>query len=227
MRHAMRWILPVVLAWAAAAVHAAAPVAGKDYTEITPAQPTTDARRVVVTEFFSYGCPHCAAFAPAFAAWKKSLPADVLVERVPVSLGYQQWQPLARTYVTLVALKNIDKVDDKIFAAIHQQGVRLETEEQITRWLGTQGIDAKAFTGMYRSFGVDTQYKAGEARSREHRIPSIPTLVIDGRYLIAIEDMGTSREAHFKAQLAVANALIARAKQQHASVGAAPAKPKS
>lgn len=34
------------------------------YTPITPAQPTEDASKIEVVEFFSYGCPHCADFNP-------------------------------------------------------------------------------------------------------------------------------------------------------------------
>jgi thiol:disulfide interchange protein DsbA len=217
MRTMFRWTVPLLLLGWVALLPAAAPVAGRDYTEISPARPSSDPSRVVVTEFFSYQCPHCAAFAPNYAAWVKSLPADVQVERVPVSIGHPTWQPAARTYHALVAMNALAKVDDALFAAIHREGVRLDTEQQITRWLGTRGIDVKAFTAMYRSFSVDSQFKAGDARARDLRVPGIPALVIDGRYLMAISDRSTGRDAHFRAQLAVANELIARARQQRAA----------
>jgi len=34
-----------------------------DYDLINPPQPTTDAHKVEVREFFWYGCPHCYHFA--------------------------------------------------------------------------------------------------------------------------------------------------------------------
>jgi thiol:disulfide interchange protein DsbA len=171
---------------------------------------------VVVTEFFSYQCAHCAAFAPSFAAWVKALPADVRVERVPVSLGRPAWEPAGRAYLALVAMNSVEKVDAALFAAIHQQGVRLDTEAQITGWLGKQGIDTGAFTGMYRSFGIDAQYRSSDGKARALRVDGTPTLVIDGRYRIAIEDIGAGREQHYRTQLAVANELIAKARQQRA-----------
>lgn len=222
MRTTSRWLLTLMLGWSMFA-SAAGPVAGRDYTDIEPAQPTTDPTKIVVTEFFSYQCPHCAAFAPTLSAWIKTLPADVKFERVPVSLGRPTWQPAARAYIALASMNALAKVDDAIFSAIHRQGVRMDTEEQVASWLGTQGVDAKAFTSMYRSFGVDMQYKSAEARARAHRIPSIPAIVVDGRYLVAIEDAGPGREAHFKTQLGSVNELIAKARAQRPKPGAAPA----
>jgi protein dithiol oxidoreductase (disulfide-forming) len=201
-------LLPLLLVWTAIA-HGAAPVEGRDYTVLNPPQPTSDPSKVVVTEFFSYQCPHCAAFARPFSAWVKSLPTDVRVERMAVSIGHPQWVAAARAYPALLAMIALDKVDDAIFQAIHQQGVRLDTEAQWTSWLTSRGIDAEAFSTTYRSFGVDSQFRNAEARSRAARIPSIPTLVIDGRFLIAIADNGD-----FKSQLAMAAELIARVRQQ-------------
>jgi hypothetical protein len=78
-------------------------------------------------------------------------------------------------------------------------------------------VDTKAFTSMYRAFGTDSVYRAAQARTRDARIPSIPALLIDGRYIVAIEDMGGGgRDAHFREQLAVVNELIGRARQLHA-----------
>ena len=38
---------------------AAEPVEGKDYFKVEPPLPPADPAKVVVTEFFSYQCPHC------------------------------------------------------------------------------------------------------------------------------------------------------------------------
>lgn len=213
MRTTSRWLLPVLLGWAAL-TQAAAPVAGRDYVDVSPAQPTSEPR-ILVTEFFSYQCPHCAMFARPLATWAKTLPTDVRVERMPISLGRPAWEPVARAYLALQAMNSVAKVDEALFAAIHGQGMRFDTEAAITAWLGSHGVDAKAFTAMYHSFGVDAQVHGAETKARDLRVPSVPTLVIDGRYLIAIEDTGATREQHFREQLAVATELIARARQQH------------
>jgi len=212
MRRAIR-LLPILLSWSAL-LHAAAPVEGRDYTTLNPPQPTTDSGHLMVTEFFSYQCPHCAAFSQPFAAWTRTLPADVRVERVAVSIGHPTWEPAARAYQALLAMKVLDKVDTPFFQAIHAQGLRLDTEQQITAWLATRGIDVQAFTAMYHSFGADAQFRVAETRARDHRVPSIPVLVIDGRYMVAIEDNG-----RFSDQLAKAGELIVKARQQRTATG--------
>ncbi len=219
-------LLPVLLGWALLA-RAAAPVEGRDYEKVDPVQPTAFPAQVVVTEYFSYQCPHCALFAPTFDAWVKSLPPDVRVERVPVALGRPIWEAAARTYLVLMAMNSVEKVDAALFAAIHQQGVRMDTEAQIAAWMGKQGIDAGKFSAVYRSFSIDVQYRAADAKARNHRVGGIPTLVVDGRYRVAIGDIGAGREQHFRKQLAVVNELIAMAQRQHvpAKPGAGAGKP--
>ncbi len=85
----------------AARAAAPAPAPGRDYQLVDPPQPTTDPARVVVTEYFSYMCPHCASFAPTFSAWTKTQPADVRVERVAISLGHARWEPASSWWPTI------------------------------------------------------------------------------------------------------------------------------
>jgi protein dithiol oxidoreductase (disulfide-forming) len=61
------------------------PEAGADYLALPkPAPVDTAAGKIEVVEFFSYDCPHCNAFEPAFGAWIKRAPKDVVVKRAPV-----------------------------------------------------------------------------------------------------------------------------------------------
>lgn len=198
-----------VLALGSGSVQAAAAVEGRDFTRVELAQPTTDPKKVVVTEFFSYQCPHCYSFAKPFEAWTRSQPADVLVERVPVGLGRPAWETAARSYLVFTAMKTGPRMDDAFFDAIHRQKLRLDTEKAVTQWVATQQLDAKQFAALYKSFALDSQYKSGEALARTLKVPSIPAVVIDGRYLVAIEDRGS-----FQSQFAVVNELVARARRE-------------
>ncbi len=204
--------IAAVLALVAGQAVSAAPVAEKDYFAINPAQPTSDPTKVVVTEFFSYQCPHCYSFAKPFDAWSKELPADVKAERVAVSIGHSNWMSMAQAFYALTAMKAIPTLDDAIFAAIHRQRAQLVSEAGIAAWLGKQGIDSSEFTKYYRSFSVQLSTKRADELSRSHRLPSVPTLVIDGRYMIPIADNGK-----FDEQLEVANYLIEKARQQRAA----------
>ncbi len=188
---------------------AAVPVEGRDYIRLEQVQPTSDPGKVVVTEFFSYQCPHCYSFSQPFAAWTRTQPADVLVERVGISVGHQAWEPAARTWWVFNAMNAVPRLDGQLFDAIHRQRLNLGTEKELTKWVGTQGADAAQFASLFNSFGVDAQYRNGEAKSRSYRVPSIPAIAVDGRYLVAIKD-GTD----FRPQLAIVSELIARARKE-------------
>lgn len=186
----------------------AAPVEGKDYVAVNPAQVTSDPSKIVVTEFFSYQCPHCFSFAHAFDRWSKTLPADVKVERVAVSIGHESWVPAAQAFWALTAMDKVAAVDDAFFSAIHRDRVRLTDEVGIADWIGKQGINRADFTKYYRSFSVQVKTRYADEMSRRHRIPGVPTLVVDGKYLISIADDG-----QFDDQLKIADALIADARK--------------
>ena len=70
---------------------------GVDYQRIDPAVKTSDPDKVVVTEVFWYGCPHCFRFEPFIQKWAESLPVGVVFEQVPSTLN-PQWVAHARTY---------------------------------------------------------------------------------------------------------------------------------
>ena len=74
-----------------------------------------------------------------------------------------------------------------------------------------QGIDRGAFEKAYRSFSVQLQTKRAEDQSRKVRLPSVPSIVVDGKYLVPIADDGDFRD-----QLALVDALIERARREKA-----------
>lgn len=197
------------------ALAGAAPVEGKDYHVIEPAQPTSDPTQVVVTQFFSYQCPHCFAFAKTYEQWAAALPKDVKEERVAVSIGHAGWVAAGRAYYALVALKAAPAIDEAFFNAVHRQRVKLTDEASITDWVARQGVDREAFLKAYRSFSVQLQFKRAEDASRKYRLPSVPAIAVDGKYLVPISDDGD-----FSDQLAVLDWLIERARREH---GAPPA----
>jgi len=44
---------------------------GPGFTTLTDAQPTDSGKKVEVTEFFWYGCPHCHTLDPVLTEWVK------------------------------------------------------------------------------------------------------------------------------------------------------------
>ena len=78
---------------------------GVHYDLIEPAIHTGISDRVVVTEFFSYGCGHCYNFEPLLESFESRLPEGVVVQRTPVVWNNNPGMKLlAKTYYALEVL---------------------------------------------------------------------------------------------------------------------------
>lgn len=178
----------MVSAWAAAAVptawaQGAAPVAGRDYQKVEPFAPVdAPAGKVEVVEFFWYSCPHCNAFEPLLEQWVKALPKDVAFRRVPVAFR-DDFVPQQRLYYALEALGQLDKLHAKVFQAIHGQGQRLNTLENIAPWVVAQGVAQEAFEQAYNSFSVAGKVRRATQLQDAYRVEGVPALGVAGRYM--------------------------------------------
>lgn len=213
MNIATRIILAAFLALPTVPALAAGPVEGKDYFRVDPALPPSDPSKVAVTEFFSYQCPHCYRFAKSYAGWSAGLPADIKADRAAVAIGHAAWAASSQAFYALSVLKAVPRIDDAFFGAIHRERKPLNDEASITNWVAGQGIDRAQFQNAYRSFSVQLQTKRADDLSRKVQLPSVPSLLIDGRFLLPIADDG-----NFKDQLALADTLIARARAERSAV---------
>jgi thiol:disulfide interchange protein DsbA len=139
--------------------------------------------KTVVTEFFSYGCPHCAAFEPHMAKWAKDHAASVTVERVPV--GFRpQWIPLQKLYFAMAELGVADAMSNRVFDALHQQHKPLYTDEAVLQWASAQGLDSRKLTAAYQSFSVAHKVAQADQLVATSHIEGVPGLVVNGKYLV-------------------------------------------
>lgn len=165
------------------------------YTTLNPPQPTSGGGQIDVIEFFSYGCPHCYNFDPILSKWRAAQKKDVNFIHVPVSFGRPEWAALGRLYITLKAMGLDEKLHAKVFDAYQKERVRLGDEGARNEWLVKQGVDVKKFNDTWRSFGVETQAKRAEQLSAAYRIQGVPSLAINGRYMIDGEGEQTLKTA--------------------------------
>ena len=181
------------------------------FSPVNPAQPTSDAARIEVIEFFHYGCPHCRDFDPLLEEWRAKQAEDVNFVRVPAIWGNAKLQALARFYYAMEAAGVVDTLHPKVFAAFQDQKVPLDTEEGVADWVASMGVDAKRVLDAYKSFGVQGKLQRADQLGRNYRIRGVPTLAIDGQYLTSAS-MAGSHEAALK----VAGELIAKLRQAKA-----------
>jgi thiol:disulfide interchange protein DsbA len=206
-----RFVISIALALCACArlTFAADPAEGRDYTLVQPPLPVADPAKIVVTDFFSYACPHCFAFSPDLRSWESKLPSDVVLDRAAVTFGRPSWGLLAQLYYTLRSFGKEKQLDRAVFEALHVQGANLTSADRIADWAATHGMDRTKFLDTFGSFAVRSFAINAEQLTNRVRLRGVPSLVVDGKYLVAIADNGD-----FKPQLAIVDALIAKARAE-------------
>lgn len=165
-------------------------VEGKNYDRIKNPQPTESGNKIEVIEFFSYGCPHCAELEPYLEGWLAKLPADVAFRRVPV-MFQDRWVPLAKIYYTLDSLGEERKLSPDVFKAIHGQGVQLWNDKAFYDWAASKGLDRKKVEDVNSSFAINGKMNRAKQQAQQYNIQSVPTVVVDGKFITGSERVGT------------------------------------
>jgi thiol:disulfide interchange protein DsbA len=202
------WVLAAssLAGWPLAALAQGGLQEGRDYKRVETPVPVAEGKLEVV-EFFGYWCPHCHAFEPALDAWAKKLPATVTFRRIPVAFSPGQ-EPLQRLYYAIEAMGQVDALHHKVFAALHVDRKRLNTESEILDWAKTAGVDTAKLGDTMKSFAVATKLRQSKQLADGYRIEGVPTLGIQGRFMTSPSIAGTPERA-----LAVADALIAQSRK--------------
>ena len=137
---------------------------------------------VIIYEFFWYGCPHCFNLEPTMDRIEADLKKGAKIVKVPVALR-DSWMPHAKLYYALKQMNKIDDMHNQIFEEIHLEDNRLNTEESMVEFLGKAGIDTKLFLEKYNSYGTEARIKKSSNLARKFQINSVPTIVVNGKYL--------------------------------------------
>lgn len=157
-------------------------VEGKHYKKLDNPQPTDDASKIEVLEFFWYGCPHCYSLHPHLKTWLANLPEDVNFRYVPANLR-ASWIVAAKIFYTIEAMGNTATLHDSIYDAIHRDKIDLHQESVLFDWIEKQGVDRKKFENAFNSFSVQNQVARATQMARQLQLNGVPALIIDGKYL--------------------------------------------
>ena len=157
---------------------------GVHYDRLVPAQGTSSPPdKVEVAEFFTYGCAFCYQMDAYLEEWRKKQPDEVNFIHNP-AVGDPPWDAHARLFLTLQATGELEASHRNIFRAIHTENrplLRLTDQE---RFVEHYGVSAEDFRNAYRSFGVESQLKRITDLMRRYRILAVPTLVVNGKYVV-------------------------------------------
>ena len=181
----------------------ARPGRGQEYTKLEPPQPTVDPGKIEVLEFFSYACPHCNAFEPTIEAWARVCRATSSSARAGALPGHAD--NFVHTYYALDTMGLVDKMQMKIFSAVHVDHLRLDKPEDIAALVGKNGGDAAKFLAAFKSFSVATAVSRSKKMTADYRVDAVLTLAIQGRFITSPEQAHGGPQA-----LGVTDALIER-----------------
>jgi thiol:disulfide interchange protein DsbA len=155
-----------------------------------------------------------------FVAWQAKLPAYAKVAHVPATFR-PDFVQYAKAYYAAEGLGLVEKTHRAVYEGIHvkrtipAEGDRPD-EEKIAAFYAGYGVTKDQFLSAMRSVGVTIKVNRATAHMTKSRVPSTPTLVVNGRYLV--------RGASWDDSLRIASFLI---EKEHARLGAgaAPAAP--
>ena len=177
---------------------------GSDYQLISPAVKTTQPDKVVVTEIFWYGCPHCFRFEPYVEKWSANLPEGVVFEQVPSSLN-PRWTEHARAYYAFKLMGQLEQTHRAFFDAIHLKRQRLTSVDTIAEFVAERGLDEKAFREYYFSFPVETQIRKNVQKEKRYGHNGVPAIIVNGKYMISATLAGSNER-----MIQIMNFLVAR-----------------
>lgn len=154
--------------------------AGKQYVELKPpagqAAPTGP---VEIVEVFSYGCPHCAEFAPHMDKLRAALPKGVEVRYMPAVFS-PAWMPYAQAFYAARELGVLDQTHDAMFQAMLEH-YPLNSLQDMAAWYGRHGADPQKFMAAATSKATMQQMASDQKTEIGWGIDATPTLVVGRR----------------------------------------------
>ncbi|WP_444678981.1 thiol:disulfide interchange protein DsbA/DsbL [Halomonas sp. E19] len=184
-------------------------VEGQHYEVLPqPVETRVEEGQIEVTEAFWYGCPHCYNLQESVTAWYETLDDDVSVVHLPATMG-GDWNTHAVMFYAAESLGILEEAHADIFAAIHEEGQRLNSTDGIARFLSQYGVSEEEARQALDAFAVKAQVNQAHARMRAMRLMGVPALIIDGRYLVTPSSAGSLANMP-----QIADALIERVRQE-------------
>ncbi len=155
---------------------------GTDYVTLPgPAHRYSAEGKVEVVEVFSYGCIHCAHFAPVAEKLRAALPKGVVFKLVPAPFS-AEWLPFARAYYAAKKLGVVDRTHLELFKEKFEQNYPLNTLDELADFYARQGVDRAEFMRIATSDAVTAQMKSDLALIQKWGVTGTPTIVVDGKY---------------------------------------------
>ncbi|WP_192867866.1 thiol:disulfide interchange protein DsbA/DsbL [Thaumasiovibrio subtropicus] len=186
-----------LLAFAAAtlmslSVHAAKFEEGKHYAVLSQLDKSSSP---VVTEFFSFYCPHCFRFEPLMKQVEESLPENAKFQKYHVSfMGGNMGEPMSKAFATAIVLNVKDTIVPILFDRIHVKDKAPRNEEELRQIFIDEGVDAAKFDGAYNGFAVNSMTRRYNKAFQDSGLRGVPTIVVNNQYQVLTQELQSNQD---------------------------------
>ena len=158
---------------------------GTEYVTLpAPAHRLSNEGKVEVVEVFSYGCIHCAHFAPIAEQMRKQLPAGVTFKLMPAVFS-DEWLPFARAYYAAKKLGVVEQTHLALFKAKFDDHYPISTLDELADFYAAHGVKRDDFMRIAASDEVTQQIRKDMELVKAWQVDGTPTIVVDGKYRTA------------------------------------------
>lgn len=157
-------------------------VEGTNYVTLpAPHERYSDKGKVEVVEVFSYGCIHCAHFAPTAEKLRKSLPKGAVFKLMPAPFS-AEWLPYARAYYAAEQLGVVQRTHLELFREKFEQNYPINSLSDLADFYQRQGVNRDEFMRIANSDAATAKLKRDLALLQKWQVDGTPAIVIDGKY---------------------------------------------
>ncbi|MCC7462450.1 MAG: thiol:disulfide interchange protein DsbA/DsbL [Gammaproteobacteria bacterium] len=207
------WLLLLVLAPAGFAF--AAPVTlteGVEYQRLAAPEPAANAATIEVLEVFSYGCVHCFHLLPALEEWKRTQPADVELHYLPATFR-PEFTLYARGFYAAQSLGQLEATHARVFEAIWNERLAIRSLADLASLYARLGLDRTRFVAAAQSADNRAAVDAAHQQMQRLQIDGTPAFIVDGRYRVLDDLIGSSEELLQRVAAVVAMARAERGRR--------------
>ena len=152
------------------------PKRGFRLSEAVPHRGPSDGR-VVLVEFYDYGCPSCREFAPQLTEVAEAYPNDVVIyyKQFPLA-AHEHSKGAAQAALAAAKQGKFEEMHKKLFDASQSHAHR---REDLFRYAKELGLDMAKFEADYAA--AESQVNAEKKEGEDAGVQGTPTVYINGR----------------------------------------------
>ncbi|USD65318.1 thiol:disulfide interchange protein DsbA/DsbL [Vibrio sp. SCSIO 43136] len=158
---------------------------------------TRHTRSPMVTELFSFYCPHCFTMEPIIKGLKAQLPANAKFEKAHVSfMGGEMGTLMSKAYATMVSLKVEEFMVPAMFEQVQVKQKPPQTAQEMRAFFVANGVDGNKFDAAFNGFAVDSMVRRYDQQFKNADLKGVPAVVVNNKYLVKAGSVSSAEEYH-------------------------------